>query len=437
MVGANNPQDNRNHVIGKFPIPADSITHNVMLIPYNDLYGGDCRGSEMRGWISWPEKYFASEEYQKVKNVAKKIQEDSEIVIVVGIGGSYLTPQMILHSEYGDFYNEVTTSKGLPKIYFAGCDLSPDKLKATIQMVGNKDWSVIYISKSGGTMEPALAFRALWKELYEKYGEEANKRVYAVTDASKGILKGMADKHGWESFVIPDDIGGRFSGLTAVGLLPLAVAGIDTDELLKGAIDAMNDCRDNPNNFAVQYAKCRFHNYIVRDDFRNVEFLATNTPDLAFCSEWLKQLFGESEGKEEQGLFPASGIFPTDLHSLGQFLQEGTRNLIFETFIKRKFKSDFEIPETNLEDNLDAYAGKNFTQAASAAMYGAYIAHTEGGNPCGIIEIEETLEAMGAFMYYCFVTTAVTGIAMGVNSFDQPGVELHKKKMKESPEWDK
>jgi len=436
MINANSTQDTRKHVIGIFP-EYDSNIHNGTLMSYKKLYDGNCQGSEMRGWITWPEEYFNSEEYEMVKKTAEKIKNDSDVVVVVGIGGSYLTPQMIIHSEYGEFYNEIADSKSLPKIYFAGCDLSPDKLEQICNMVYGEEWSIIYISKSGGTMEPALSFRVLWDVLYEQYGEEANERVYAVTDASKGILKGMANEHGWESFVIPDDIGGRFSGLTAVGLLPLAVAGIDTDALLKGAIDAMNDCKNNPENFALQYAEWRCYNYAVRDDFRNVEFFATNTPYLSFCAEWLKQLFGESEGKDGEGLFPASGVFPTDLHSLGQYLQEGVRDLILETFIKRKFKSDIEIPESDLEDNLHAYAGKKFTQAASAAMHGAYNAHTEGGNPCAMIEIGETLEDMGAFMYYSFVTTAITAINMDVNPFNQPGVEFHKVEMKKSPEWDK
>ncbi len=434
MINTQKTQDTRKHVIGNFP-KYDSTIHDQILSAREALYAGECQGSEMRGWLTWPEKYFVSDEYQRVKNTAEKIKSDNDAVIVVGIGGSYLTPQMIIHSEYGQFYNEIAQEKGLPRIYFAGCDLSPDKLKAILEIATQGDWSIIYISKSGGTMEPALSFRTLWKKLYEDYGEEANGRVYAVTDASKGILKGMANEHGWESFVIPDDIGGRFSGLTAVGLLPLAVAGIDTDALLTGAIDAMNDCKDNLENFAVQYAEWRSCNYGIRNN--DVEFFATNTPYLSFCAEWLKQLFGESEGKDEKGLFPASGVFPTDLHSLGQYLQDGLRNLIFETFIKRRFKTNVEIPESDLNDNLDSYAGKNFTQAASAAMNGAYNAHTKGGNPCGMIVIGETLEAMGAFMYYCFVTTALTAIWLDVNPFNQPGVELHKVEMKSSPEWNK
>lgn len=429
-------QNTRQYVTGSFPMQNPVLKEQICKA-YEDLYAGNCEGSKMTDWLNWPEKYLRSEEYEKVKKVAEEIKINSDAVIIVGIGGSYLTPQMVIRSEYGEFYNEIAPSKGLPKIYYAGCDLSPDKLKATLEMVSKGDWSIIYISKSGGTMEPALAFRVLWEKLYETYGEEANNRVYAVTDACNGILKGMANAHEWESFVIPDGIGGRYSGLTAVGLLPLAIAGIDTDALLEGAIDAMNDCRNNRDNFAVNYAEWRCYNYYGSGGTKSkVEFLAVNTPDLSFCSEWLKQLFGESEGKEGKGLFPASGVFPTDLHSLGQYLQEGEKELIFETFIKRAFKGDVEIPETDLQDTLNTYEGKRFSQAASAAMQGAYNAHTAGGNPCGLIEFEATLEALGAFMYYCFVTTAVTGITMGVNAFNQPGVELHKFEMRKSPAWD-
>lgn len=438
MINKINTQDTRKHVIGTFPIPDNSL-HDKIVAAYKDLYGGNCEGAEMRDWITWPGECFESAEYKRVKETAKKIQDNSDAVIIVGIGGSYLTPQSIIHSEYGEFYNEIAAKKGLPKIYFAGCDLTPDKLNQIIEMVSEGDWSIIYISKSGGTMEPALGSRVLWEKLYEQYGEEANTRVYTVTDGKKGTLKDMTDEHGWESFVIPDGIGGRFSGFTAVGILPIAVAGIDTDALLRGAIDAMEDCKNNVENFAIKYAEWRYFNYCGGGypDDRCVEFLAMNTPDLSFCAEWIKQLFGESEGKDKKGIFPASGVFPTDLHSLGQYLQEGTRGLIFETFIKRKFKTEIVIPESELKDNLDAYAGKKFSQAASAAMQGAFNAHTAGGNPCAMIEIESPLEAMGAFKYYCFVTTAIVAIAMGVNPFNQPGVEYHKVEMKKSPEWDK
>lgn len=431
-----NTKDTRQYVTGTFPIPEGNGVYEECVKAHKALWDGICQGSEMRGWLYWPKEYYLSDEYKMLKGyLAEKIKGSSDAVVVVGIGGSYLTPQAIIHSEYGEFYNEIAVKKGLPKMYFAGCDLSPDKLNQILERVSEGDWSVIYISKSGGTMEPALAFRVLWKALCEKYGEEAAcGRVYTVTDAEKGILKGLTNEHDWDSCVIPDDIGGRFSGLTAVGLLPIMVAGIDTDAILRGAIHAMHDCYGNPNNFAVHAAAWRLYNYL---NGCKVEVFATNTPYFLFVSEWLKQLNGESEGKDNMGVFPTSVTIPTDLHSLGQYLQEGTRNLIFETFIKRKFKGDIEIPESDLRDNLDAYAGKKFTQACSAAMQGAYNAHTAGGNPCALIEVEESLEAMGALMYYCFHITSIVSVAMGVNPYNQPGVEFHKVEMKKSPEWDK
>ncbi len=431
-------KNTREHVIGEFPdfppiFPCSRTQTTVAEVAYNKLYAGTGEGSEMRGWMNWPKEYFVSGEYKKLKETAKNIRENNDSVIVIGIGGSYLTPQMVIHSEYGPYYNEIAQSKGLPKIYFAGCDLSPDNLNQIIEMVSDGDWSIIYISKSGGTMEPALAFRILWKSLQEKYGDEADKRVYAVTDAEKGILKSMANEHEWESFVIPDNIGGRYSGFTACGLLPIAVAGIDTDKLLEGAIDAVNDCEGNPDCFAAKYAEWRYYNY---SQCRLVETFAMNSPYLSYLGEWLKQLFGESEGKNDKGLFPTSVVFPTDLHSLGQYLQEGVRDLIFETFIERDFKDDITIPESGLNDNLDTRAGKKFSQAAAAAMDGAYKAHTEGGNPCSIIRVGNTLEDMGYVMQSMFIACAISSYMLEVNPFNQPGVEAHKMAMKTSPKWD-
>lgn len=417
-------------VIGEFHIPEDKY-HGKMVEAYKKLYAGTGFGSEMRDWIIWPEQYLNSDEYVRVKTTAATIQYHSDAVIFVGIGGSYLTPQAVIQSEYGDYYNEISKTK----IYFAGCDLSPDNLNQIIERVSEGDWSIVYISKSGGTTEPALAFHVLWEKLYEKYGEEANSRVFTVTDGKKGTLKEMTDEHGWETFVIPDGIGGRYSAFTAVGLLPLAIAGINTDELLLGAIDAMNDCYNNPDSFAGQYAEWRYYNYWKNNNL--VEFFAANTTYLSYFTEWIKQLFGESEGKDEEGLFPASGVFPRDLHSLGQYLQDGTRDLICETFIIREFKTDIEIPASNLKDNLENRIGKKFSQAAAAAMDGAYKAHTEGGNPCSIIRLNKGLKAMGYLMYSLFVVSPVVGYMMGVNPFDQPGVEAHKAAMKTSPEWDK
>lgn len=422
------------HVIGNFPITNRENFQSECDIAYKKLYAKTGEGSEMTDWLDWPKEYFVSDEYKRLKETAKKIHEKNDAVVVIGIGGSYLTPQSVINSEYGEFYNESRlNSECSPYIYYAGCDLSPDRLNYIIDSVEGISWSIIYISKSGGTMEPALAFRTLWNKLKEQYGEEAHNRVYAVTDNEKGILKSLANEHGWESFVIPDGIGGRYSGFTACGLLPIAVSGINTDQLLKGAIDAANECLNNPNSFAGEYAVWRYYNYTGG---RNVEFFATNTPDLSFFGEWLKQLFGESEGKAETGLFPASGVFPRDLHSLGQYLQEGLRDEIFETFITREFKTTLKIPKSNLKDNLKKYENKDFTQAAEAAMDGAYKAHEAGGNPCATIRVGSTLEDLGYLMQSMFVACATYCYMINVNPFNQPGVESHKINMKASPKWD-
>lgn len=423
----------RSHVIGEFPIPDDRF-HAKMVKAYNTLYDGTGAGSEMRGWLTWPGEYIESEEYKILKDAAKEIQGKSDAVIVIGIGGSYLTPRCIINSEYGDAYNELCYKEALPKMYFAGRDLSPDHLNQIVEQVSEIDWSIIYISKSGGTIEPGLAFHALWNLLYAKYGEEANDRVYAVTDASKGILKGMAIEGCWPSFVIPDDIGGRYSGFTACGLLPLAVAGVDTDKLLVGAIDAVNDCYYNPDSFAAKYAENRYYNY--EKNKNRVEIFSVNTPFLQYFCEWLRQLFAESEGKDGKGMYPSYTIIPTDLHSVGQYEQEGTRGLLCKTFIEREFKTSYEIPENDLKDNLYEREGKDFAQAAAAAMDGAFKAHTAGGITCGTIKLGSCLEDLGYLMQSMFVSCAVYCYMLGVNPFNQPGVEAHKVNMKSSPKWD-
>lgn len=427
-------KNTRSHVIGDFPIRSDKF-HAKMVKAYNTLYDGTGAGSEMRGWLTWPREYIESEEYKILKDAAKEIQGKSDAVIVIGIGGSYLTPRCIINSEYGDAYNELCYKEALPKMYFAGRDLSPDHLNQIVEQVSEIDWSIIYISKSGGTIEPGLAFHALWNLLYAKYGEEANDRVYAVTDASKGILKGMANECSWKSFIIPDDIGGRYSGFTACGLLPLAVAGIDTDKLLEGAIAAAADCYQNPDSMAGKYAEARYYNYAEKNN--RIEIYAVNTPFLQYFCEWLKQLFAESEGKGGKGMYPSKIIIPTDLHSVGQFIQEGTRDLICQTFIEREFKTSYEIPKNELNDNLHERENKDFARAADAAMDGAFTAHSEGGNPCGTIKVGSDLEDLGYLMQSMFVACATYCYMLGVNPFNQPGVEAHKINMKSSPEWDK
>lgn len=427
-------QKNTRYLVGEFPMNETAYVSELAKA-FDTLNAKTGLGNEMLGWTSWPEAYFSSDEYDLLKATAKHIREVNDAVVVIGIGGSYLTPQMVIQSQYGDFFNESALTKygnDNKPIYFAGCDLSPDRLQRIIESVKGKDWSIIYISKSGGTIEPALAYRTLWDALVRQYGGAAHTRVYAVTDSEKGILKSMANQYSWTSFVIPDNIGGRYSGFTACGLLPLAVAGIDTDALLRGAIQASH-MELQPNSFAGKYARWRYAMY--KAGFK-VEFLATNTPDLAYFTEWLKQLFGESEGKDYKGLFPASGVFPRDLHSLGQFLQEGEKGLILETYIERGFFDDLEIPNVPLNDKLDRFVGKQFSQAAAAAMDGAYRAHSDGGNPCGKILFGNSLEDLGYLMQSMFVACAVYCYMLGVNPFNQPGVEKHKAIMKTSPKWD-
>ncbi len=426
----------RKHVIGEALMAnlTEELWGDLHKMAHDRLYSKSGEGSEMTDWIDWPLKYQESEEYKRLKETAKRIRNQNDVVIVVGIGGSYLTPKMIIQSEYGEFYNELAEENQNPKIYFVGCDLSPDRINEILELICGCEWSIIYISKSGGTMEPALVFRTFWQKLYELYGAEADSRVYAITDAQKGILRSIANERGWKSFAIPDGIGGRYSAFTACGLLPIAVAGIDTDKLLQGAVDAMKDCSSNPNSFAGIYARWRYFNYFQG---RKVELYAVNAPEISFFSEWLKQLFGESEGKDGKGLFTTSAIFPTDLHSIGQVIQEGTRNVIFETFINREFKTSVKIPKTNLKDNLNEKCqGKEFYQAVAAAMDGAFKAHTKGGNLCCTIKVGNTLEDMGYLMQSMFVSCAVYCYMIGVNPFNQPGVELHKTNMKSSPEWD-
>lgn len=430
-----NPNNNTSRVTWSFPVtnPSAEVTAAVTA-SLDTLLARNGAGSEMLGWVDWPAKYFESAEYGRLKATAKHIQNTSDVVVVVGIGGSYLTPKAILEAEYGDEYNYELNERGLPEMLFAGCDLSPVRLKRILNRVAGTDWSIVYISKSGGTAEPALAFRALYSQLVNDYGEdEARTRIFCVTDAEKGVLKGMADQYDWEeTFVIPDDIGGRYSGLTACGLLPLAIAGIDTDALLRGAIEAAK-AEIDPNSFAFNYAKWRYEMYSAG---YKVEWWCLNTPDLRFFGEWYKQLFGESEGKDGKGLLPNCGVFPTDLHSLGQFLQEGTRNLEIQTFVERAFSVDLVIPDVPLTDNLESRAGKFFSQAAAAAMDGAYNAHSAGGNPCCKIRFGSSLEDLGYLMQALFVACAISAYALEVNPFDQPGVESHKRNMKISPMWD-
>ena len=357
----------------------------------------------------------------------KKIREDSDVLLVAGIGGSYLGARAVVEAVKGLYHND--TEDGL-KIYFCGNTISPTYLNDIIKVTKGKRFSINVISKSGTTTETALAFRVLRKLLEDSVGpEEANKRIYATTDRAKGTLKQLADAQGWPTFVVPDDVGGRYSVLTAVGLLPIACAGIDIDALMKGAADAREAysvC--SKDNDAYRYAMTR--NILYRKG-KVVETLAAFEPDFTMMNEWYKQLFGESEGKDQKGLMPTSCIFSTDLHSMGQFLQDGSRTM-FETYVDIKnTREDFYIePLEGNFDGLNFLADQNMSVVNRKAMEGTILAHNDGGVPIGVIEVD-SLDAynVGYLIYFFWKACAVSGYLLSVNPFDQPGVESYKKNM--------
>ncbi len=383
-------------------------------------------GNDFLGWMDLPVNY-DKEEFARIKQAAAKIREDSDVLLVAGIGGSYLGARAVVEACRGQFHNDV--DEGL-KIYFCGNTISPTYLNDIIKVTKGKRFSINVISKSGTTTETALAFRVLRKLLEDSVGvEEANKRIYATTDRSKGTLKQLADAQGWPTYVVPDDVGGRYSVLTAVGLLPIACAGIDIDALMQGAADAREKfsvC--SKDNDAYRYAMTR--NILYRKG-KMVETLAAFEPDFAMMNEWYKQLFGESEGKDQKGLMPTSCIFSTDLHSMGQFLQDGSRSM-FETYVDiKKTREDFFIEE--LEGNFDGLnflANQNMSVVNRKAMEGTILAHTDGGVPIGVIEVD-SLDAynVGYLIYFFWKACAVSGYLLSVNPFDQPGVESYKKNM--------
>lgn len=378
------------------------------------------------GWLDLPVNY-DKEEFARIKEAAKKIREDSDVLLVVGIGGSYLGARAVVEAVKGLYHND--TEDGL-KIYFCGNTISPTYLNDIIKVTKGKRFSINVISKSGTTTETALAFRVLRKLLEDSVGpEEANKRIYATTDRAKGTLKQLADAQGWPTFVVPDDVGGRYSVLTAVGLLPIACAGIDIDALMKGAADAREAysvC--SKDNDAYRYAMTR--NILYRKG-KVVETLAAFEPDFTMMNEWYKQLFGESEGKDQKGLMPTSCIFSTDLHSMGQFLQDGSRTM-FETYVDIKnTREDFYIePLEGNFDGLNFLADQNMSVVNRKAMEGTILAHNDGGVPIGVIEVD-SLDAynVGYLIYFFWKACAVSGYLLSVNPFDQPGVESYKKNM--------
>lgn len=384
-------------------------------------------GSDFLGWVDLPLAY-DKEEFSRIKEAAKRIQNQSDALIVIGIGGSYLGARSAIEALSHTFHNQVS---GKTQVYFAGNNISSTYISHLLEILEGKDISINVISKSGTTTEPALAFRIFRDYMEEKYGKEGAKtRIFATTDKEKGALKKLADAEGYETFVIPDDVGGRYSVLTAVGLLPIAVAGLDIDQMMAGAASAARKY-NNPDamtNECYQYAAVRNALY---NKGKAIELLVNYEPSLHFVSEWWKQLFGESEGKDQKGLFPASVDFSTDLHSMGQYVQEGRRNLI-ETVLQIK-KPMIEMTIKEDADNLDGLnflAGKTMDEINKSAFQGTVLAHVDGEVPNLVIELDEMNEfTYGELVYFFEKACGISGHLLGVNPFDQPGVEAYKKNM--------
>ena len=400
-------------------------------LAHKTLHEGTGAGNDFLGWINLPENY-DKEEFARIKKAAEKIRSDSEILIVIGIGGSYLGAKAALEMLGHCFGSQLTKEKrNAPQIYFAGNSISSTYLCDLIEAVEGKDFSVNIISKSGTTTEPAVAFRVFRDMLEKKYGkEEARKRIYATTDKARGALKALSDEEGYESFVIPDDVGGRFSVLTAVGLLPIAVSGADIDTIMKGAQDAVKDFNNDnlDENICYQYAAVR--NALYRKGY-TTEIMVNYEPYMHYFSEWWKQLYGESEGKDNKGLFPAAVDFSTDLHSMGQYIQDGRRGL-FETVLNIEApKKDITLGED--KDNIDGLnflAGKTLDYVNKKAFQGTVLAHVSGGVPNMVVSIDKADEYHFGYMVYFFEKACgISGYLLGVNPFDQPGVEEYKKNM--------
>ncbi|MBQ4529923.1 MAG: glucose-6-phosphate isomerase [Lachnospiraceae bacterium] len=388
-------------------------------------------GNDFLGWIDLPVNY-DKDEFERIKKAAAKIQNDSEVLIVIGIGGSYLGARAAIEFLRHNFYNSVSKEvRKTPEIYYAGNSISSTYLKHLLDVVGDRDFSVNIISKSGTTTEPAIAFRIFKKKLEEKYGkEEAAKRIYATTDKAKGALKNLATEEGYETFVVPDDVGGRFSVLTAVGLLPIAVSGADITKLMEGAASGRKRAleADFEENDALKYAAIR--NILLRKG-KMVEIVANYEPSLHYVSEWWKQLYGESEGKDQKGIFPAAVDLTTDLHSMGQFIQDGAR-IMFETVMNiQTSKEEVILEEEPVDlDGLNYLAGKSVDFINKSAMNGTILAHTDGNVPNLLVEIPEQNEFyLGELFYFFEFACGISGYLLGVNPFDQPGVESYKKNM--------
>ena len=395
------------------------------------LVGKTGAGNDFLGWIDLPVDY-DKEEFARIKKAAEKIQNDSDVLLVVGIGGSYLGARAAIEFLSHSFYNVLPKGKRkTPEIYFVGNSISSKYIQDLKDVLEGKDFSVNIISKSGTTTEPAIAFRVFKKMLIEKYGkEEANKRIYATTDRAKGALKNLANEEGYESFVVPDDVGGRFSVLTAVGLLPIAVSGADIDKLMEGAANGRRKALELPyeENGALLYAAVR--NILLRKG-KQVEIAANYEPSLHYVSEWWKQLYGESEGKDQRGIFPAAVDLTTDLHSMGQFIQDGAR-IMFETVLNvESSPAEVLLEEEDVDtDGMNYLAGKTVDFLNKSAMKGTILAHTDGNVPNLMVNIPEQNEfCLGELFYFFEFACGISGYLLGVNPFNQPGVESYKRNM--------
>lgn len=399
-------------------------------LSHNILHEKKGAGSKYLGWLDYPQNYDI-DEFERVKETAKKIRSDSDVFIVIGIGGSYLGSRACIEALNHSFYNQLSSDKRKgPEIYFVGNNVSSTYILELLELMDGKNISINVISKSGTTTEPAISFRIFREYMMERYGEKAKERIYITTDKEKGILKEMSIAKGYETFTVPDDIGGRYSVFTSVGLLPIAVAGIDIDKLMEGAKEGMEEYAtlDIDSNYSYQYALLR--NILYRKGI-DIEILASYEPSLFYFQEWWKQLFGESEGKDLKGIYPSSANFTTDLHSLGQLIQDGRRN-IFETTINiEKPKKDIKINKDSEDlDELNFLSGKTIDFVNKKAFEGTVLAHTQGGVPNIIINIPELNEIyFGKLIYFFQKSCAISGYLMGVNPFDQPGVEEYKKNM--------
>ena len=388
-------------------------------------------GNDFLGWIDLPVDY-DKDEFARIKKAAAKIQSDSDVLLVIGIGGSYLGARAAIEFLTHSFYNVLDKgTRKTPQIFFVGNSISSKYIKDLQDVVRDKDFSINIISKSGTTTEPAIAFRVFKEMLIEKYGkEEANKRIYATTDKAKGALKNLANQEGYESFVVPDDVGGRFSVLTAVGLLPIAVSGADIDKLMEGAASGRKKALETPyeENPALLYASIR--NILLRKG-KHVEIVANYEPSLHYVSEWWKQLFGESEGKDQKGIFPAAVDLTTDLHSMGQFIQDGAR-IMFEKVINVEESSEeVVLKEEEIDtDGMNYLAGKNVDFVNKSAMNGTILAHTDGQVPNLKVNVPEQNEFyLGELFYFFEFACGISGYLLGVNPFNQPGVESYKRNM--------